>query len=137
MRMPGYAVAATTLNGTPVPVGASIDLLSPESELTYVLTTELGSVTGMVRDSDRNAVFDATVVLAPESYVDRGEEIVTPDGSGRFAIGGLAAGRYKAIAVRGGDWRVDTGIIRERMRKADVVVVKARESANVDVVAEK
>jgi hypothetical protein len=135
MRMPGYAVSSITLNGTPVPLGASIELESPESVLTYVLTTQLGSVTGTVRDSDRQAVAEAAVVLAPESFGDSGEEMVTADGGGRFVFSGLAAGRYRVIALDGGDRRraMDAAVIRERMKAAEVVVVSAAQNTVIDV----
>ena len=149
MQMPGYAVASTTLNGTPVLPGATIDLESSESLLTFVLTTQLGSVTGMVRDSDGQAVADATVVVAAELFADTSGarfalppgagEMVVADGSGRFVVSGLAAGRYKVIALKGGDRRglIDTGSIRERMRLAEGVVVSAGQSTNLELVAGK
>ena len=145
MQMPGYAVSSMTLNGAPMPPGATVDLESPESVLTYVLTTQLGSVTGTVRDSDQQAVPDATVVLAPDSLADTGDdrlslppgmgESVISDGGGRFTFSGLAPGRYKAVALKDGDRRraINGASIRERMKAADVVVVSPRQSTNLEL----
>ena len=145
MQMPGYAVASMDLNGTPLPPGSPVDLQSPESLLTYVLTTQLGSVSGTVRDSEGQAVAEATVVLVPESFVDNGGdplslpsgagETVISDGKGRFAMEGLAPGRYKATAFRDGDrWRaMDGAAIRERLRTAEPVVVTAGQTTNLDL----
>jgi hypothetical protein len=145
MQMPGYAVASMTLNGTPLLPGVAIDLQSPESLLTFVLTNQLGSVSGTVHDSDGQAVAEATVVLAPESFADNGGdplslppgagETVISDGKGHFAMEGLAPGRYKATAFRDGDrWRaVDGAAIRERLRTAEPVVVTAGQTTNLDL----
>jgi len=134
MRTPGYAVASTALNGAPVPPGAEVDLQGPESVLTVVLTTQLGSLTGLVRDSDQHPVADAEVVLVRES-VDEPADMIEPDRSGRFAFTGLAPGRYQVIAVSDVDrrWALDSAFIRDRMRTAEVVVVSAGQSTSVDV----
>jgi uncharacterized protein (DUF2141 family) len=122
------------LNGAPVTPGAEIDLQGPESVLTVVLTTQLGSVTGVVRDSDQHPVADAEVVLVRES-VDEPADMIEPDVSGRFAFTGLAPGRYQVIAVSDIDrrWAINSAFLRERMRTAEVVVVSGGQSTNLDV----
>ena len=142
MQMPGYAVASMTLNGTPLPPGAAVDLQSPESLLTYVLTTQLGSIAGTVRDSDGQPVPEATVVLAPEAFVDTAGdplslppgagETVMSDGNGRFVIEGLAPGHYKATAFKDGG-RMNGAIIRERLRTAEPVTVTASQTTSLDL----
>lgn len=134
MRNPGYAVASTALNGAPVPPGAEVDLQGPESVLTVVLTTQLGSVTGVVRESDQHPVADAEVVLVRES-VDEAADMIEPDRSGRFAFTGLAPGRYQVIGVRDVDrrWALDSAFLRDRMRTAEVVVVSAGQSTSADL----
>jgi len=140
MQIPGYAVVSRTLNGTPVPPGAPLDLESPESLLTIVLTSTPGSITGTVRDSEQQAVAGATVMLSPESFGGGGlplsdREVAVSDGNGRFTISGLAPGRYQAIAMNGEDRRgtMDTGAIAERLRMAEAIVVEAGKSTSVDV----
>jgi hypothetical protein len=146
MQMPGYAVASTALNGTALLPGAAVDLESPESVLTVVLTTELGSVTGVVKDSEQKPVAEATVALAPELFGGASDdrlslppgagETTVSDGSGRFAFNGLAPGRYRAIALPGREGlrpAADAGLIRERMRTAEVIVVLAGQSTGCDL----
>ncbi len=149
MQMPGYAVASMTLNGTPLLPGSPVDLQSPESLITFVLTKQLGSVAGTVRDSDGQAVAEATVVLAPESCVDIGADphslppgtadVVMSDGNGHFAIEGIAPGRYRGTAFREGDRRraIDGGLIRERLRTAETIVVTAGQSTSLELTAGK
>jgi hypothetical protein len=145
MQMPGYAVVSMTLNGTPLPAGAPVDLEGPESLLTYVLTKELGSVTGTVRDSEQQAVADATVVLANESFLESdGARFALPpgaggmlqsDAAGRFSFNGLAPGRYRVFAWKGTDRRlaIDAGFIRGQMRTAQQVTVTAGTSASLEL----
>jgi hypothetical protein len=145
MQMPGYAVASTTLNGTPIPPGDSVDLESPESVLVFVLTTQLGSVTGAVRDADQQPVPDAEVTIAPEAFLSSTEdrlslppgagETTTSDATGHFAFSGLAPGRYRAFATPADERRrlPDAAAIRERMRNAKAIEVSAQKTANIDL----
>ena len=148
MQMPGYAVVSTTLNGTPVPPGAPVDLESPESVRTYVADNARGAPDRRtVRDSDQHAAPDVMVVLTPESFADAagddsslprlGEEMVLSDGAGRFVFNGLAPGRYRVIALKGKDrlGPIPPALIRERMKTAESVEVSAGQSSNVEVVA--
>jgi hypothetical protein len=140
-----YAIASMTLNGTPILPGAAVDLESPESVLTFVLTRELGGITGTVRDSDGQPLANATVLLAPENLADDGQDglflprgladQILADGGGRFAFSKLAAGRYKVIAFRG-EGRLNplkAGPIREAMKNAEATVVSAGQNAVVEM----
>lgn len=148
MRMPGYAVASIVLNGVELPAGSSLDLQSPESLATFVLTTELGIINGMVRNSDGQPVPDATVLMASESVAGDGsdqgstlppglDEYVS-DAEGRFSFTDLAPGQYKLIALKAGE-RLrgrDVGSIRNRFRTAKPVTVSARQTTNADILRE-
>jgi hypothetical protein len=146
MRMPGYAVSAIAFNGATLLPGSAFDLESAESLLTFTLTTEVSSITGIVRGSDQQPVADATVVLESDSHADAGDdsaplppgagELVTSDAGGRFAFTDLAPGRYRVIALAGGEAPrgvSEANLIRERMRTANTVTVNAQESANVEI----
>jgi hypothetical protein len=142
MQMPGYAVASMDLNGTPLLPGAPVDLQSPESLLTYVLTKQLGSVSGTVRDSDGQPVAEATVVLAPEAFADTAGdplslppgagETVMSDNNGHFAIEGLAPGNYKITAFRDGG-RMNGVTIRDHLKSAEPLVVTSGQTTNLDL----
>ena len=147
MRIPGYAVASMVVNGVELPAGSPVDLQSSESLVTFVLTTELGTVSGTVHSSDGQPVPDATVLLASESLAEASEQSSTlppgleegvSDAAGRFSFAGLAPGQYKLIALQPGE-RLrgqDVGSIRNRLRTAKPVTAQARQTTNADVLRE-
>lgn len=140
----GYAVSSVSYNGQPVPVSAAIDVEAAESDVTYVLTTRTGGVTGTVRDADQKPVPGAAVWILPPalpdtigrfSFMARGQGgMAEADGNGAFQVGGLAPGRYKAVAIKGQGRNLPNMLsLRDHLDSADAVVVEAGQAASLDV----
>jgi hypothetical protein len=144
MSVRGFAVASVSLNGSPLTPGAAAVLETPESVVTFVLTKQTGEVTGTVRDSNQDPVADSVVVIMPANLIvgtDRmglppgmSDEVVS-DAHGRFAIEGLAPGKYKIWARKAGERRgpMNAAFIRAQMLSALSVTVEASQTANLDV----
>jgi hypothetical protein len=125
----GYAVSSVSFNGLPV-LHSTVDLESPESVVSFALTSRPASVFGIVRDSNQNALPGMIVVLLPEPLpdsVDRFDRtsihVTTADGNGAFRFTSLAPGQYRAIILNGAD--------RERSR--DIAFLRNRESSPVEL----
>jgi hypothetical protein len=133
MRIPGHAVVSMSLNGTPIEPGSDAILESPDSVLTIVLTTELGNISGVVRDASQQPVADAEVALVAMPAAM--ENTVTSDANGRFTFNGLAPGGYKLFVVGNTERRRIPGraALLDRVKLAELIVVKPHETANIEL----
>jgi hypothetical protein len=141
LRTPkGIAVVSVSYNGRPV-VNSTINV-EADSAVEFVLTSQPGSITGMVRDANQTAVAGASVVLLPESLPDTFERfdetairVADSDGNGGFVFGRVAPGKYKAVALTGSNRERsrDLVFLRDRMRALDAVEVGKGQTATVEV----
>jgi hypothetical protein len=112
----GYAVASVAFHGRPVD-NTPIGLDARESVLEYIVTSRPASVTGTVRDANRNPVGDATVVLVPEGDVEKIDPLTrrktVSDASGQYRFVDLGPGRYRvSVSGQNSGESVDLGLGR-------------------------
>ena len=101
---PGWAVKAVTLAGIDITDVPTTFKAEHDGQLHVVLSSRASTLEGTVRDDGTSPAGDATVYVFTE---DRdGWRISSPrthksdtGENGKFSVGGLAAGRYYAIAV--------------------------------------
>ena len=141
----GYTVVSASFNGQPV-LDTAVDLEAPESTIEFVLTAQPGRFSGAVRDGSQKAVAGAWVVLMPESlpddmgrFDDRALRIVQADVSGGFAVGNLAAGKYRALALPAADEdrNADLSFLQSQMAGADVIEIAKGQTVHRDLLTRK
>jgi hypothetical protein len=118
----GYAVTSVSFNGRPV-LNSTVDLESPESVVSFVVTSRPASVSGVVRDSNQHAIPGMIVVLMPQTLPDSLERFdrtairtTTADGNGAFRFTSLSPGEYRAITLGAseGDRVRDVDFLRDQ-----------------------
>lgn len=128
----GYAVTSVIFNGRPV-ANSTVDLESPESVVSFIVTSRPAGVSGIVRDGNQRALPGTIVVLLPETLPDSLERfdrtsvrVTTADGNGAFRLTSLPPGRYRAVLLTGSD--------RERVaRLPDVEFLRLQASVPVEL----
>ncbi len=134
----GYAVVSASCNGQAVSF-STVDLEAPESTIDYVLTAQPGRFTGVVRDESQKPVAGAFVVLIPDSF--RGDprkfdqtaiRETQADPSGGFALGNLAPGKYRAVALglADKDRNADITYLQGRMGGSEVIEIAKGQTVN-------
>ena len=107
-----------------------------DTSLTIVLSNQPGSVAGSIVDSEQKPVA-AKIALLPDplpANVDfRAIRVAKNDSQGAFSIGGLAPGRYKAVALTGDDRKQDHDmtLLGPKLGRADSFEVTAGQSVSV------
>src|SRR4029450_3120387 len=100
----GWAVKAITLAGTDITDVPTVFKTEHDGQVHIVLTSKPSTLEGTVRGEGTSPPGEATVYVFGE---DRdGWRMASPrthksdaDANGKFSVGGLAAGRYYAVAV--------------------------------------
>jgi hypothetical protein len=101
---PGWVVKAVTLNGADITDVPTVFTRQHDGQLQIVLSSRPSTLDGTVRGEEAGAALDATVYVFSEdraSWNISSPRTVTRDvrEDGTFSVGGLAAGRYYAIAI--------------------------------------
>jgi Carboxypeptidase regulatory-like domain len=133
----GYAVAQILAGGARTDGLVQVD--SPQTPITLVITSHPGVVAGVVRDSDQNAVPGSTVALFPEPLTDRTDRariqgrISAKDGS--FAFRDLPPGRYRAIVLTDGEMEneMSPAVLRKKAEGTETIELAAGQTVTVDL----
>lgn len=134
----GYAIAQILFDGAS-PMNTVLSLSTPDTPLTFALTSRPGSVSGVVRDGNQDPVRDAIVLLLPEplSAKPDPETLKTQQsvGDGGFTFGDLAPGKYRVLVLTDEDQtrEGDVEYLRQRAAGAEVVEVAAGQAARVEL----
>ena len=134
----GYAVAQILFDGAS-PQNTVLALSTPDTHLTFVLTSRPGSISGVVRDGNQDPVRGATVLLLPEPLPAKPnpETLKTQQSreDGGFAFSDLAPGRYRVLALTDEDQtkKGDPEYLRQRATGAETVEVTAGQAERVEL----
>jgi len=119
--------------------GLRLETHNPDQRLQVVLATG-GALAGIVTNDRGEAMANAKVALVPDfAYRNRDDlyRNVTTDASGRFKIGGIALGDYRAFAweeIADGAWQ-DPEVLREVESRGKMVRVGEGEQSALELVA--
>ena len=119
--------------------GLRLETHNPDQRLQVVLATG-GTLAGIVTNDRGEAMANAKVALVPDfAYRNRDDlyRNVTTDASGRFKIGGIALGDYRALAweeIADGAWQ-DPKVLREVESRRKMVRVGEGEQSALELVA--
>jgi Carboxypeptidase regulatory-like domain len=123
----GYAVAQVLFEGAS-PSGSTITLSTPDTPLTFVLTSRPGAIVGTVRDDNQDPVRGAEVVLLPDPLPDKvGPEVVQTrqaGDDGGVSFRNLAPGKYRALVLSHADLAGEGDPDYLRQRAADVEAIE-------------
>lgn len=134
----GYAIAQRLFDGAS-PQNTVLTLSTPDTPLTFVLTSRPGSVSGVVRDGNQDPVRDATVLLVPDPLPAKPDpETLKTQQSGAdggFAFNDLAPGKYRALVLTDEDRtrEGDVEYLRRCAMGAEAVEVTAGQTARLDL----
>ncbi|HVW07582.1 MAG TPA: carboxypeptidase-like regulatory domain-containing protein [Bryobacteraceae bacterium] len=113
-----------------------LDGKTADSTITIVLTDQPASISGALTD-DAGKPVAAKVVLLPDpipaQFDFRAIRVALTNERGGFALGGLAPGRYKALALTGDDRRQDHDmtLIGPRLGPADAFELTAGQNLTI------
>ena len=135
----GYAVTEVRYGGANY-LNALIPMTGNTSDtsLIIVLSDQPGAVAGSIVDGQQKPV-PAKVELLPDplpaNFDFRAIRVVKNDSLGAFSIGGLAPGRYKAVALTGDDRKQDHDmtLLGPKLGRADSFEVTAGQSVSVNL----
>lgn len=134
----GYAIAQIRFDGASAE-NTVLTLNTPDTPLTFVLTSRPGSVLGVVRDGNQDPVRDATVLLLPDPLPAKPdpETLKTQQSAadGGFAFNDLAPGKYRALVLTDEDRtrEGDVEYLRQRAVGAEAVEVAAGQAARLEL----
>jgi hypothetical protein len=109
-----------------------------DSTLTIVLSNQPASVSGTLIDSEGKPL-PAKIVLLPDpiptNFDFRAIRVASTNDRGGFLFGGLAPGRYKALALTGDDRRQDhdMSLIGPRLGMEDALELTAGQDLTIDL----
>lgn len=118
-----FKVRATSDDATSDAIAVDVTGKAEKRDVKLVLD-HAGTISGVVVDSNNEAVAEAEVSAAPDflsgnrgdnDWILAGGDTATTDGDGRFVVRGLDAGNYRLFAVR------DAGGVRRVGQRAGVV----------------
>jgi hypothetical protein len=135
---PAYAVTEIRYAGgnypfSLIPLGSG----TGDASITIVLSDQPASVSGALTDDAGKALAAKVVLLPdpiPEHFDFRAIRVAVTNDRGGFLFGGLAPGRYKAVALTGDDRRQDHDmtLIGPRLGMADAFEVTAGQNLTIN-----
>ena len=136
---PAYAVTEIRYAGgnylfSLIPLGSG----AADAPITIVLSDQPASVSGVLTDEEGKPVAAKIALLpdpVPEHFDFRAIRVAATNDRGGFLIGGLAPGRYKAVALTGDDRRQDHDLtlIGPRLGMADSFELTAGQNLTVSL----
>jgi hypothetical protein len=136
---PAYAVTEIRYAGgnylfSLIPIGSS----SADASITIVLSDQPASASGVLTDEAGKPVAAEIALLPdpiPERFDFRSIRVAVTNDRGGFVLGGLAPGRYKAVALTGDDRRQDHDmtLIGPRLGLADAFELTSGQNLTINL----
>jgi hypothetical protein len=134
----GYAISQILFDGAS-PMNTVVALSTPDTPLSFVLTSRPGSISGVVRDGNEDPVRGAIVLLLPDPLPAKPdpETLKTQQSreDGGFAFNDLAPGKYRALVLTDEDRtrEGDVEYLRQRATGAAATEVTAGQAARLEL----